>query len=98
MTLTQHDVKFGCTPTYQTMFIILKEACIQAPILHYPDTSKCYIVYTDASDDAHGAQMCQEHNSHELPVAFLSHTFTETQCKWSSPEQLAYGVYHTITM
>ena len=32
-----------------------------------------------------------------LPIAFLSHTFTETQRKWSTPEQEAYGVYYAIT-
>ena len=53
-----------------------------------------YIVYTDASYDACRAQLLQEHNGTELPVAFLSHTFTETQCKWSTMEQEAYGIYY----
>ena len=33
----------------------------------------------------------------EFPVVFLSHTFTETQRKWSTNKQEAYGVYYTIT-
>ena len=33
----------------------------------------------------------------EFPIAFLSHTFLETQRKWSTTEQEAYGVYYTIT-
>ena len=33
----------------------------------------------------------------EFPVAFLSHTFTETQWKWSTTEQEAYGIYYAIT-
>ena len=33
----------------------------------------------------------------EFPVAFLSHTFSETQCKWSTTEQEAFGVYYAIT-
>ena len=41
----------------------------------------------DASHDACGVQLCQEHDGTEFPVAFLSHTFTETQCKWSTTEQ-----------
>ena len=32
-----------------------------------------------------------------FPVAFLSHTFSETQCKWSTTEQEAFGVYYMIT-
>ena len=43
-----------------------------------------------------------EHNSHrstmtEFPIAFLSHTFTETQQEWSTAEQEAYGIYYAIT-
>ena len=75
----------------------LKVVIIWAPILHYPDPNKKYIVYTDASDDAYGAQLSQKHDGTEFPVVFLSHTFTETQRKWSSTEQEAYGVYYTIT-
>ena len=56
-----------------------------------------YIVYTDASDDACRAQLTQEHDGMEFPIAFLSHTFSETQRKWSTTEQEAYGVYYTIT-
>ena len=51
----------------------------------------------DASDDACGAQLSQEHNSQELQVTFLSHTFTDTQQKWNTPEQKAYWVYYAIT-
>ena len=54
-------------------------------------------MYTDTSDDACGAQLSHEHNRTEFPVAFLSHTFMETQQKWSNTEQEAFGVYYTIT-
>ena len=54
-------------------------------------------MYTDALDDACGAQLSQEQDSTKFPIAFLSHTFTETQRKWSTPEQEAYGVYYAIT-
>ena len=54
-------------------------------------------MYTDASDDACRAQLSQEHNGTEFPVAFLSHTFMETQCKWSTTQQEAFGVYYAIT-
>ena len=75
----------------------MQEAIAQAPILHYPNPNKTYIVYTDASDNACRAQLSQEHNGTEFPVAFLSHTFTETQCKWSTTEQEAFGVYYAIS-
>ena len=78
-------------------FLHLKEAIIQEPILHYPDPDKKYIVYTDASEDVCGAKLSQEHNGAEFPVAFLSHTFTETQLKWSTTEQETYDIYYSIT-
>ena len=95
--LTRQQVKFDWTPEHHEAFLHLKEAIVQAPILHYPNPNKSYIVYTDASDDACRAQLSQEHNGTEFPVAFLSHTFTETQHKWSTTEQEAFGVYYTIT-
>ena len=39
----------------------------------------------------------QEHNGLEFPIAFLSHTFMETQRKWSTTEQEACGIYYTVT-
>ena len=95
--VTRQQVKFDWTPEHQEAFIHLKEAIVQAPILHYSNPNKTYIVYTDASDGACRAQLSQEHNGTEFPAAILSHTFTETQCKWSTTEQEAFGVYYAIT-
>ena len=75
--LTCQQVKFDWTSTHHATFLKLKEAIIQAPILHYPDPNKKYIIYTDASDDACGAQLSQEHNGMEFPIAFLSHRNTK---------------------
>ena len=55
--LTRQQVKFDWTPEHQEIFIHLKEAIVQAPILHYPNPHKTYIVYTYASDDACRAQL-----------------------------------------
>ena len=94
--LTCMDVKFEWKETHHCAFMKLKDAIIQAPILRYPDTTKPYIVYTDASDNACRAQLSQIHNKTEFPVAFLSHTFTDTQQRWSTPEQEAYSIYFAI--
>ena len=53
-------------------------------------------MYTDASDDACGAQLLQTHDRAKFPVAFLLHTFIDTQRRWSTPEQEAYGIYFAI--
>ena len=95
--LTRQQVMFEWMPLHHTTSISLKKAIIQAPILYYPDPNRKYIVYTDASDDACGAQPLQEHDGMEFPIAFLSNTFTETQRKWCTTKQEANGVYYVIT-
>ena len=77
--LTRMDVKFKWKESHRCTFMKLKDTIIQAPILRYPDTTKPYIMYTDASDDACGAHLSHMHEEVEFPVAFLSHTFTDTQ-------------------
>ena len=95
--LTCQQVKFNWTPTHHEAFLKLKASIIEAPILHYPDPNMRYIVYTNASDDACAAQPSQEYDSTEFPIAFLSHTFSETQRRRSTTEQEAYKVYYAIT-
>ena len=93
---THMDVKFKWTETHRCAFMTLKDAIIQAPILRYLDTTKPYIMYKDASNDACRAQLSQMHKETKFPVAFLSHTFTDTQQRWSTPEQEVYGIYFAI--
>ena len=51
----------------------------------------------DILDDTCRAQLTQEHDGTEFPIAFLSHTFSETQRKWSTTKKEAYGVYNAVT-
>ena len=51
--LTRQHVKFDWTPEHHEAFLHLKEAIVQASILHYLNPNKTYIVYTDASDDVY---------------------------------------------
>ena len=95
--LTHQQAKFEWTPTHHNTFLTLKESVIQAPILHCQNPKKYYIVYTDASDDTCGAQLSQEHDGTELPIAFLPTFFTDTQQEWSTTENEAYSVYNTVT-
>ena len=95
--LTHQQAKLKWTPTHHNAFLTLKESVIQALILHYPNPTKYCIVYIDTSDDACGAQLSEEHDGTEFPIAFLSYTFMDMQCKWSTTEQKAYGVYYAVT-
>ena len=94
--LTCQKAKFKWTPIHHIAFLTLKESVIQAPILTSPDPTKWYIVYTDASYDAWGAQVSQEHDQTEFPIVFLLHTSMDTQRKWNTTEQEAYRVYYAV--
>ena len=55
--LIKQQIKFEWTPEHQEAFMKLKDAIIQALILWYPNPSKRYVVYTDASDEGCRAQL-----------------------------------------
>ena len=76
---------------------MLKEAITQAPILHYPDPERRYIVYIDTLDNMCGSQLSQEQDQTKFPIALLSHTYTDTQRKWTTTDQKTYGGYYAIT-
>ena len=95
--LTHQQVKFDWTPVHHESFLKLEESITQAPILWYPNANKIYIVYTDASDYACRAQLSQEHDGTEFPIALLLHTFLEMKIKWSTTEQEVYAVCYAIT-
>ena len=98
LTLVAHQqATFDWTPTHHNTFLTLKESVIQSPIQQYPDSNKRYIVYTDASNDASGAHLSQEHDRTEFPIAFPSRTFLDTQRKWNTTEQEAFGMYYAVT-
>ena len=88
--LTCPQATFDWTPTHHNAFLTLKESVTQAPILQYPDPNRRYIVYTNASDDACGAQSSQEHNRTEFPIAFLSHTFSDIKENGGTTGQEAF--------
>ena len=72
--LTCQKAKFEWTPVHHTAFLMLKEAVTQAPILCYPDPTKWYIVYTDASDDVcgtHSHKNMMEWNSNSFSLSYL---------------------------
>ena len=92
--LTHQQAKFKWTPTHHNAFLTIKESVVQAPILQYPNPVKHYIVYTDTSDDACGAQLSNEHNGTEFQIAFLSHTFMgHAQWRWSHHRTRSHTVY-----
>ena len=99
--LTRKDSKFIWTDECQTSFEYLRTCLTESPILKYPDPHKRYVMFTDASDQATAAVLTQEYTDDdgqmkEMPVAYLSAQFNDTQFKWSTVVKEGYAIYYAI--
>ena len=99
--LTRREVKFEWTKDCQEGFEYLRTCLMKDPILKYPDPSKRYVIFTDASDQAAAGVLCQEYpdingKMTELPTAYLSAQFSDTQFKWSTVVKEGYAIYYCI--
>ena len=94
--LTKKNTRFAWSTEAQEAFEILKECLTQAPILAYPDVSRSYKLYTDASNYAIGGILTQENESGEHVIQYLSHKLTAGQQKWPVIEKEAYAIVYAI--
>ena len=99
--LTRKGVNSEWTDECQIGFDYLKTCLTEAPILKYPNTSKRYVVFTDASDQAAAAVLTQEYpgedgETKEMPIAHLSTQFSDTQFKWSTVVKKGSATYYAI--
>ena len=81
--LTRKGVKFEWTDECQIGFDYLKTCLAEALILKYPDLSKRYVVFMDASDQAAAAIATKEYigedgETKEMAIAYLSVQFCDT--------------------
>ena len=65
-------------------------------VLTYPNPTKPYVLYTDASDYGIGAILVQEVDGIERPIHFVSKTLTTEQRRWSTIEKEAYAIVHAL--
>ena len=83
---------------------MLKDTLVSAPILKYPDTSKPYTIFTDASKYGWAGVLMQEHTSvlngketiTKHPVAYVSGLFRGSQLNWAAMTKEAYAIYMTV--
>ena len=98
---TRKDTKCVWSDDCQSGFEYLKTCLTESPILKYPNPQKRYVVFTDASDQAAVSVLTQEYKDDdneikEMPIAYLSAHFSDTQFKWSSVVKEGYAIYHAI--
>ena len=66
----------------------LKAACLQAPILVFPDFDKPFLLETDASRRGLGAVLSQKQvDGRYHPIAYASHVMNETKQRYHSNKQ-----------
>jgi len=86
--LTESNQKFVWNSETQVAFDSLKETLMKAPILAYPDHSKEFELYTDASKVALGAVLMQKDSKGiSKPIAFASRHLTKTERNYSVTEK-----------
>ena len=103
--LMAKDQVFKWTELCQAAFEMLKDKLYHEPILKYPDTSKPYTLFTDASNYSWAGVLTQEYKSVDTkgnkcttlhPVAYVSGLFRGSQLNWSVLTKEAYTIYMCI--
>ena len=76
------------SPEAVKAFDCLKAACLQAPILAFPDLDKPFLLEMDASRRGLGAVLSQKQaDGRYHPIAYASHVMNETEQRYHSNKQ-----------
>ena len=102
--LTRKDTVFEWSDICQKSFDLLKTMVSEEPILVYPDPSKPYVLFMDASKYAWSCVLTQEY-IHDMdgksvkilhPVWYQSGLFKGSQLNWACLTKEAYAIYMSI--
>ena len=95
--LTKKDISFSWGSEQEASFQALKAAIQSAPVLACPDSTKPFILYTDASNLATGAVLLQPDNdSNPRPLAFLSHKLLLAERNYTVGEMELLAIVHAL--
>ena len=102
--LTRKDVEFVWDDICQRSFNLLKAKVSEEPVLVYPDPSKPYVLFTDASKYAWSCVLTKE-STHTFdgkevkvlhPILYQSGLFKGAQLNWACLTKEAYAIYMSI--
>ena len=86
------------SPESREAFDHLKAACLQAPILSFPDFTKPFLLETDASGRGLGAVLSQKQaDGWYHPIAYASHVMVETEQRYHSNKQEFLALKWVVT-
>ncbi len=77
-------------------FETIRKCLISPPILAYPDFSKEFLLFTDASDYGIGAVLSQVQNEKEVVIAYFSKHLSGPELKYSTIEREAYAIVKAV--
>ena len=85
-------------PEAHEAFDHLKAACLQAPILSFPDFTKPFLLETDASGRGLGAVLSQKQADGQYhPISYASHVMNETEQRYHSNKQEFLALKWAVT-
>ena len=85
-------------PEAHEAFDHLKAACLQAPILSFPDFTKPFLLETDTSGRGLGAVLSQKQADGQYhPIAYASHVMNETEQRYHLNKQELLALKWAIT-
>ena len=86
------------SPKAHEAFDCLKAACLQAPILSFPDFNKPFLLETDASGRGLGAFLSQKQADGRYHlIAYASHVMNETEQRYHSNKQEFLALKWAVT-
>ena len=102
--LMRKDTPFTWMKQCHSAFNRLKDTVSGAPILHYPDSSKPYMLFTDASKHGWAGVLTQEFETEvkgkvlkELhPITYTNGLFWGSQLNWAALTKEAYAIYFSV--
>jgi len=95
--LTKKDLIWNWTDACQEAFEKLKEEFQKAPVLLMPDSTKLFIIESDASKFATGAVIWQKDmNGDYHSCGYISHSFGATQQNYEIYDQELMGIVCTL--
>ena len=74
----------------------LRKALSKEPILQYPDINKQFVLTTDASDIALGSILSQDHDGHDLLIAYHSRVLTKAERSYSATDKECLAIIDSI--
>ena len=106
--LTRKDVAWEWGNDQRDAFECIKQCLISEPILGYPDFTREFIVYTDASEYGIGAVLAQiqrspqqtnnsgESKEKEVVIAYSSKHLNDRETKWSTTEKECFAIIQAV--